>query len=154
MPSSRLARCGMRGVLSGAVPSLRILVPAPPRDRFSQSMSLYRAEQRLASSYPSALPRAAIIGTSGFTDVSPVFTSLLRVKATHFLESNPRPQALRSRTYMLSRSLILVARYPSGREDVRPAQERFNEPALSTPDSRACERVPRVWMHKHMPVGG
>ncbi len=50
--------------------------------------------------------------------------------------------------------LILVVHYPSGREDDRPAQERFSEPALSTLDTRACERVPRVWMHKHTPVGG
>jgi hypothetical protein len=50
--------------------------------------------------------------------------------------------------------LILVGHYPSGREDDRPAQERFSEPALSTLDTRACERVPRVWMHRHMPVGG
>ena len=50
--------------------------------------------------------------------------------------------------------LILVVHYPSGRENDRPAQERFSEPALSTLDTRACERVPRVWMHKHTPVGG
>ena len=54
----------------------------------------------------------------------------------------------------LAVSLYLVERYPSGREDVRPAQEHFSEPALSTLDPRACERVPRVWMHKHMPVEG
>ena len=54
----------------------------------------------------------------------------------------------------LAVSLILVVHYPSGREDDRPAQERFSEPALSTLDPRACERVPRVWMHKHMPVEG
>jgi hypothetical protein len=27
-------------------------------------------------------------------------------------------------------------------------------PARSTPVPRSCERVPRVWMHRHMPVGG
>ena len=69
-------------------------------------------------------------------------------------ESNPRPQALHSRTYMLSRLFDSRRHYPSGREDDRPAQERFSEPALSTLDTRACERVPRVWMHKHTPVGG
>ena len=54
----------------------------------------------------------------------------------------------------LAVSLFLVERYPSGREDVQPAQVHFSEPALSTLDPRACERVPRVWMHKHMPVEG
>jgi hypothetical protein len=54
----------------------------------------------------------------------------------------------------LASFLYLVGHYPSGRENARPAQERFSEPALSTLDTRACERVPRVWMHKHMPVGG
>jgi hypothetical protein len=57
-------------------------------------------------------------------------------------ESNPRPQALRCKIYVRSRVFVLVVRYPTGREDVRPAQERFNVSALSTPRTRACERVP------------
>jgi hypothetical protein len=57
-------------------------------------------------------------------------------------------------TTCLARSLVLAARYPKGREDVQQATERFSGPAWSTPASRACERVPRFWMHKHIPGGG
>src|SRR5690606_2215471 len=57
-------------------------------------------------------------------------------------------------TTCLAHSLSLAARYPKGREDVQPATERFNKPAWSPPDLRACERVPRFWMHKHMPGEG
>jgi len=105
------------------------------------------------SSYPSALPRTAIFGASGFTDVSPVVTSPSRVKATHLDRTRVRKPYVPGPT-CLAVSLYLVERYPSGREDVRPAQVHFSEPALSTLDPRACERVPRVWMHKHMPVEG
>lgn len=59
-----------------------------------------------------------------------------------------------TRPTCLAHSLFLAARYPKGREDAMLAAERFNEPAWSTPDSRACERVPRFWMHKHIPGGG
>ena len=37
-------------------------------------------------------------------------------------ESNPRPQALRSKVYMLILSLNLASDYPTGREDLTPAQ--------------------------------
>ena len=37
-------------------------------------------------------------------------------------ESNPRPQALCHRIYMLSPVFVLTADYPTGREDQRPAQ--------------------------------
>ena len=92
------------------------------------------------------------MGTSGFTDVSPVVTSPSRVKAT-IDRTRVRKPYIPGPTCLAS-FLYLVGHYPSGREDARPAQERFSEPALSTLDTRACERVPRVWMHKHTPVGG
>ncbi len=57
-------------------------------------------------------------------------------------------------TTCLAHSLVLAARYPKGREDVQQATGRFNKPAWSTPDLRACERVPRIWMHKHIPGEG
>jgi len=40
-------------------------------------------------------------------------------------ESNPRPQALRSRYYMLVLSIILVVHYPTGREDTRRVRFLF-----------------------------
>ncbi len=49
----------------------------------SQSMSLYRAGLELASFLPLGIALAAITAL-GFTDVSPVFTLPLQVKATHF----------------------------------------------------------------------
>ena len=116
-------------------------------------MSLYRAGMRLALFLPLGVTSCRHQGASGFTDVSPVVTSPLRVKATHLDRTRVRKPYIPGPT-CLAVSLYLVERYPSGREDVRPAQVHFSEPALSTLDPRACERVPRVWMHKHMPVEG
>ncbi len=90
--------------------------------------------------------------TSGFTDVSSVFTLPSRAGATIDRTRVRKPYA--SRHYVRSRVIVLVARYPTGREDVRPASERFNSPAWSTPELRSRERVPRFWMHEHMPGGG
>ena len=72
---------GMRGVLS--IYSW-ILVPAHQL-RISGSMSLYRAGLRLALFLPLgvAMPSEPFTQMpTGFTDVSPVFTLLLRAKAT------------------------------------------------------------------------
>src|SRR5690606_22180658 len=57
-------------------------------------------------------------------------------------------------TTCLARSLSLAVRYPKGRENVRPASVVFSGSAWSTPKPRACERVPRIWVHKHTPGGG
>ena len=57
-------------------------------------------------------------------------------------------------TTCLAHSLYLAARYPKSREDVQPASERFSDPAWSTLETRACERVPRFRMHKHIPGEG
>ena len=64
-----------------------ILVPALLVAEVSRSMSLYRADLRLALFPPLGVTAAAAIvgrwsAPSGFADVSPVVTSLLRVKAT------------------------------------------------------------------------
>ena len=72
---------------------------APGEDypEISQSMSLYRAGLELASFLPLGIAFAGCPAL-GFTDVSPVFTLPLQVKATYFLiepasESTP-PLAL------------------------------------------------------------
>ena len=70
----------------------------------------------------------ATTATSGFTDVSSVFTLLSRAGATFDRTRVRKPYA--SRHYVRSPVIVLVARYPTGREDVRPAQERFNGSAL------------------------
>jgi len=44
-------------------------------------------------------------------------------------ESNPRPLALRPEVYMLIRSIVLTACYPTGRENRRRSLERFNRSA-------------------------
>jgi len=59
-----------------------------------------------------------------------------------------------TRSTCLAVFLYLAARYPTGREDVKPAAARFSKSAWSTPNSRACERVLRFWMHKHTPGEG
>ena len=158
MPSSRSRsrNCG-----SGACypdRNLRILVPA----RVARRQPVYESLQGGPEVGPLSTPRRyrcrrissrRCPAPSGFADVSPVVTSLLRVKATFLIEPasvSTTPQD----TTCLAHSLILAMRYPKGREDARPAAERFSEPAWSTPASRACERVPRFWMHKHMPGGG
>ena len=69
----------------------------PLARNFSQSMSLYRAGLELASFLPLGIAVAGCPAL-GFTDVSPVFTLPLQVKATYFLiepasESTP-PLAL------------------------------------------------------------
>jgi len=58
-------------------------------------------------------------------------------------ESNPRPQALYYRIYMLIRAFNLTASYPAGREDLRPAQFKgFNASALNIPLRELVIRVP------------
>jgi len=78
---------------------------------------------------------------SGFTDVSPVFTPPSRAEATQVDRTRVRKSYATGPT-CLAASIILAARYPKGREDVQPAQVTFSKPAFSTPDPRACERVP------------
>ena len=68
---------GMRGVLSGLV--YRILGPAPVRQHFSRSMSLYRAGR--VSLVP-PLGVATSLSRQRVHRMSPVITSPLRAKAT------------------------------------------------------------------------
>ena len=121
----------------------RILVAAHP----FPNQPLYESLQGRPEVGPLPTPRR-YPGTgrcrmpSGFADVSPVFTPLLRAEATCDDRTRVRkPYA--SRHYVRSHVIVLAARYPTGREDVRPASERFNVSAWSTPRTRACERVPR-----------
>ena len=53
-------------------------------------------------------------------------------------ESNPRPQALRLRIYMLIRSIVLADGYPTGRENQRRSRMSFNG---STPGALHRELV-------------
>ena len=61
-------------------------------------------------------------------------------------ESNPRPQALRLRLYMLIRSIYLIAGYPTGRENRQRAWQGFNESAPG-----ALHRDP-IWGDSRDPV--
>jgi hypothetical protein len=119
----------------------------------SRSMSLYRAGMRLALFLPLGVTSCRHHRHVRLHRCEPRYHFALSS------EGDPRDRTRVRKHYIpgptcLASSLFLVGRYPSGREDARPAQERFNGPALSTLDPRACERVPRVWMHKHIPVEG
>ena len=76
---------------------------------------------------------------SGFADVSPVLIPPSRVDATLVDRTRVRKPYAQGPT-CLSRSIDLAVRYPTGREPGQPAQVWFSDPALSTPESRACER--------------
>ena len=54
-------------------------------------------------------------------------------------ESNPRPQVLCRRFYMLSRIFVLTVCYPTGREDTQRVQCFFSASALDELPSRSCE---------------
>jgi hypothetical protein len=130
-----------------------ILVPARRQMPVGESMSLYRAGLRLALFLP--------LGVTSCRHLRHVRLHRCEPRCHFTLASEgDLPDRTRVRKpYVpgptcLAVLLILVVHYPSGREDDRPAQAHFNEPALSTLDTRACERVPRVWMHKHTPVEG
>jgi hypothetical protein len=92
-------------------------------------MSLYRAGLELASFLPLGIAVAINIAV-GFTDVSPVFTLPLQVKATYFLiepaSASTPPSALHA--YPV---LNLITGYPTGRENLERVRISFNE---STPD--------------------
>jgi len=137
--------------------SSRILVSA----RSSPNQPTYESLQG-SESWPSTTPRrrhAVHLKNGGRVHrMSPVITLPLQAKATICDPSPLIEPASASTTQQdatcLAHSLVLAARYPKGREDVQQAAERFNGPACSTPDARACERVLRIWMHKHMPGRG
>lgn len=90
--------------------------------------------------------------TSGFTDVSSVFTLLSRAGATIDRTRVRKPYATRS-TYVATSLFSSHATRRAGKT-CDQLRNVLAVQALSTPKPRSCERVPRVWMHKHIPVGG
>ena len=78
-------------------------------------MSLYRAGLELASFLPLGIALAAIAAL-GFTDVSPVFTLLLQVKATLVDRTRVRKYSAFGST-CLADSISLINCYPNGREN-------------------------------------
>jgi len=145
--------CRMRGVLSKnshpipypqaveGMSSSRILVSAQPYWRQRTYESLQGRHEIGSLPTPRRYHLPLFPAPAGFADVSPVFTPPLRAEATQVDRTRVRKPYATGPT-CLAASIILAARYPKGREDVRPAQVSFSEPALSTPDPRACERVP------------
>ena len=54
-----------------------------------------------------------------------------------------------TRPTCLARSLYLAVRYPKSREDARPAAERFNEAAWSTPTRELVSASPNLDAQAH-----
>jgi hypothetical protein len=83
-----------------------------------EPMSLYRATLRFARLLPlgvAMLPVSPLPTTSGFADVSPVFTLRLPAKATKLIEpasASPLPSGLHAYSVF-----NLTMSYPTGRED-------------------------------------
>jgi hypothetical protein len=99
----------------------RILVLALPK--LGESMSLYRAALRLARLLPLGVAIPAqflLLLAPGFADVSPVFTLQLPAKATVLIEPASASPPLRGlHAYSV---FNLIAGYPTGRENLQPAQ--------------------------------
>jgi hypothetical protein len=123
--------------------ALRILVPTPSC-RIGRSMSLYRATE---VGLPS--PLGVAIHSREWCRVhrmSSVFTLPLRAKATWAVPWLVNRTRVRKHyatgPTCLAVSLYLAARYPTGREDARPASARFNEAAWSTPTRELVSASP------------
>jgi len=69
-------------------------------------------------------------------------------------ESNPRRKPYIPGPTCLAVSLYLVERYPSGRKTFDQLRCILASQPSAHWTRELCERVPRVWMHKHMPVEG
>lgn len=162
MPSSRTespfddAMRGSGACYSGCGASTsQILVSAPSLS----NQPIYESLQG-SRSWPSATPRrchVVLADDSRVHRMSPVITLPLRAKATlpSLVVNRTRVRKhYATRSTCLAVFLYLAARYPTGREDAKPASARFSKSAWSTPNSRACERVLRFWMHKHTPGEG
>jgi len=101
--------------------------------------------------------RSTTANTQMFPKCSPRRPSFLENQLFNWWrrrESNPRPQALHPRLYMLILSITFAVCYPTGREHKRLARKGFNGSVPGRPHRVACVRRPPIRpcglrAHKH-----
>ena len=80
--------------------------------------------------------------------MSPLFPTRITPRGDH-LKSNPRPQALCHRLYMLIPDFDLTACYPPDWEDKRRFRYLFSASPPDEDPSRFHESDARIWTHGH-----
>ena len=64
-------------------------------------------------------------------------------------ESNPRPQVLRHRIYMLILSIDLIGCYPTGRDHRQRFRKFFSESIPNIFHRELVKMTPVIWVYKH-----